>query len=154
MKNFRVSEKLCLPTSYFLWRILYLYIVTWNCKLWNHLFWLYLKISNIFVKKRKRKLQCNGKYLAVTGMEKMQQISLGFELYVSPVRCSTNWASWPLNIDFGWPLHDQNIYLHTLPQHFQTFWAILVLISWGQFPKRLSPNMFLFHSHCVSCILR
>jgi hypothetical protein len=54
MNIFRVSEKLCLPT-YFLWRILYLYIVTLNCKLWNHLFWLYLKIFNIFRKKRKKK---------------------------------------------------------------------------------------------------
>jgi hypothetical protein len=50
-RNFKISS--LLTNIIFLWRILYLYIVTLNCKLWIHLFWLYLKIFNIFVKKKK-----------------------------------------------------------------------------------------------------
>jgi hypothetical protein len=40
----------------------------------------------------KRKLQSNGKYLTVTGMEKMQLLRRGFEpeIPISSVRCSTN----------------------------------------------------------------
>jgi hypothetical protein len=40
----------------------------------------------------KRKLQCNGKYLAETGMEKMQLSRWGFEpeTLEFSVRCSTN----------------------------------------------------------------
>jgi hypothetical protein len=143
--------KIVFTNIIFLRRILYSYIVTLNSKLWIHLFWLYLKIFNIFVKKKKKGkenyVQCNEKYLAITGVWKMQPIRLGFEpdTPISSVRCSTNWASWPSDITCGWPLHNQTFtctHFHYIFRHS------------GQFPKPLSPNMFLFHSHCVSCILR
>ena len=143
MKIFRVFEKMCWPTSYFLWRILYLYIVTLNCKIENLLFRLYLKIFNIFEKKN-NKLQYNGKFrkwIWSYGVSNPRPLysesdSLPTELVGHQI----------LAVD---DRYITKTFTCTISQHFQIFWAILVVwISWGQFPKPLSPNMFIFHSHC------